>query len=827
MNAYELPLVIATGRSCRDMNWKSQRLTWGDLVRQLRTPRRTHETLAEYARMTKDARGRVKDVGGYVGGPVEGGRRNKGSVRQRYLVTLDIDAATPETWPTFCAAYRCAAFLYPTHSWTPEAPRYRLVVPLSRAVDVEEYQAIARRLAESVNIETIDPTTYEPERLMYWPSVSADAPYEPQEQQGEALDADAVLATFVNWHDLSQLPTAAQEAELVQRSIGRQGRPAEKPGIVGLFCRTYDVPAAIRQFLTDRYKEGPAPGRYTWAFGSSSNGLVLYEGGAFAYAHDATDPCSHRLCNAFDLVRIHLFGAQDEQTDETCPINRRPSYLAMQQWAEKDAAVIRRRMGEDYARAPQDFADVSPDKDFPATPTPPTGDVALPDWVEQLLPLLDCGKGGIVKSTMPNAQQIIAHAPGLKGVAYNAFASRIEVRSALPWSHKEEAFPRPWNNFDDSNLQLFLSRKPWEIKGKDGILAAFDTVAYRRQFHPVREFLRGLPHWDGVARLDALLIDYLGANDTELVRAMTRKTLVAAVARIFKPGTKFDYILTLMGQQGIGKSTLPRRLCYRDEWYNDTPINVEEKDGMEAIQGKWISEIAELSGYKKSDVETFKAFASKTVDHFRPAYGRRAVDCPRQGIFIATTNEFNIFKGDTGNRRFWPLQCYDQTPTRDVFRIPDDILFQLWAEAKYYYEQGEPLYLSADLEAEARRLQQAHNASAADERLGIIEAFLRKPIPSDWNTYTIAERYQYIQTGNPLYNAGPTQHYVTRKTITTIEVNCELFGYSPGNIPMRQAKEVANLLKMIPGVEQQKGQATMGIYGRQIWYKLNLPEEAE
>src|SRR5262245_34028023 len=220
-------------------------------------------------------------------------------------------------------------------------------------------------------------------------------------------------------------------------------------------------------------------------------------------------------------------------------------------------------------------------------------------------------------------------------------------------------------------------------------------------FDPVLDYLGSL-EWDGLSRVDDWLVRYCGAQDTPFNRAVGRKVLIAAVRRVKEPGCKFDYILVLEGDQGVGKSTALKILA-REENFSDAEIlGVDKREQQEAVQGVWIYEVAELDGLSKSEVTRVKVFLSKTVDSARPAYGRARVDRNRRCIFVATTNESTYLRDTTGNRRFWivPVGKIDLV---GLARDRD----QLWAEAVALEAQGEPLVLHEELWAVAEAMAQS------------------------------------------------------------------------------------------------------------------------
>lgn len=345
-------LTISVGKSRHDTHWQAQRISWPDLLERLRTPIRTTETAAEFAAMPAQQRAEIKDVGGFVGGDVRGGRRKSGNVQSRCLLALDADYGTMELWDVWTSMYGLAAGVYATHSHTPDKPRLRFLFPLARPVAPDEYEAIARRVASWLDIDAFDDTTYQPGRLMYWPSMPKDAEYIFEAQDGPWLDPDAVLSEYNDWHDTAEWPTSSHQTHKLRARAKAQGEPTDKPGIVGAFCRVYDVPAAIAKFLSTIY-DAAQEGRYTYRAGSAYGGAVLYDGGKFIYSHHDSDPAGGRLCNAFDLVRLHLYGELDG--DKDLPANEMPSFKAMQEMCQGDSAVLEELEARIKANALEDF----------------------------------------------------------------------------------------------------------------------------------------------------------------------------------------------------------------------------------------------------------------------------------------------------------------------------------------------------------------------------------------------------------------------------------------------------------------------------------------
>lgn len=251
----------------------------------------------------------------------------------------------------------------------------------------------------------------------------------------------------------------------------------------------------------------------------------------------------------------------------------------------------------------------------------------------------------------------------------NEFSLRIEKLRSPPWGGDAGA----WSDSDDLRLMYWLG-ETYHFNVKDDACAkAVKMVADKRPIHPVRDYLKGLA-WDGQYRLSTWLHRYLGCEDSDYTRAVSRKWLISAVARIMRPGCKADGVLILFGRQGKGKSTALSVLA--GDWFMDTPIPIGQKDAYEAIRGRWIIELGELDALNKVEATAAKTFFSSSEDTYRPSYGRHAVTSPRQCIFAGTTNHAVHQKDPTGNRRFWSVSVGNID--LEALRKDRD---QLWAEA--------------------------------------------------------------------------------------------------------------------------------------------------
>lgn len=783
--AHDKELEVATANSRRAKSWKNKKVAWSWLLERMSITTRTAETLAEYRAMGRDEQSQIKDTGAFVGGYCNNGSRS--DIRFRSVLALDADFAQEGLWDDWGVLYGAAAAVYSTHKHTPEKPRLRLVVPLSRNVTPDEYQAIGRRVAADLGIDQFDDSTYQPQRCMFWPSTSSDGEFVFQYLDGPFLDADAVLATYHDWKDMSAWPMSSRVAEIAKKAASKQADPLTKGGLVGAFCRAYGIAAAVEKFLPEVYVPCSEPGRYTYALGSTAAGVVVYED-KFVFSHHATDPASGALCNAWDMVRLHLFGEQDMDYEPGKPVASRPSWKSMTELAAADDAVkaqILADRNEEVMEA------------FDSTPAEEEG-----SWTKKLR----FTKDGAVASTIDNVVVILAHDPKLAGrLAYDDMSHNIVSLAPLPW-RKELG---QWTDADDSALRYYLE-KSYGLSGRDKIFDAVNVSAMNNRFHPVRDYLDSCA-WDDVPRVDTLLIDYLGAEDSPYTRAVTRKTLVAAVARIYNPGCKFDYILTFRGAQGIGKSTLVSRLG--GKWYSDSFSTMAGKDAYEALQGCWLLEMGELAGLKKSEAETIKLFISKQVDRFRPAYGRRTQEFPRQCIFIGTTNETAFLRDTTGNRRFWVVDTPNEA-TRNLWEeLTPEMVRCIWAEAVQMYRNGEDLFLPPDLEAVARDTQEAYEEENPKE--GLVADYLDRLLPANWDSMDLYDRRQWLE--------GSEVGTVQRERVCCVEIWAEALGGSPEKMDRYAVNEIMGMIARVGGWERQGNRrATISPYGRQKYYTRSV-----
>lgn len=778
-------MKISYGNSRFETKWKNSEISWEDFKRRVSSTIRTTETIEEYRRMTKAQQSNVKDKGGFVAGHLKGGRRKKNTVLCRSALALDMDYGTPDVWDEVIAKqpYRCCA--YGTHKHTSEKPRLRIVIPLSRDVSEVEYPAIARMAAKDIGIDLFDDSTYEAHRLMYWPSTSINGEFFYREKDGCDLNPDALLSRYDDWQDESTWPVSSRQSAVEHHGEKEMADPLTKPGIIGTFCRTYSMTDAIDTFLSDIYVPSSMENRYGYIPADSAAGVVIY-GDRFAYSHHATDPVCGKLLNAFDLVRLHKFSALDDKFPEDTPITKLPSYKAMSEMALQDGNVKALLAKERMAQAADDFA-------------------VSADWQKNLT----YDKAGNLQNTLRNLTLILQNDEMLKAIVFNQQLDGMEIKGTVPWKHPSKY----WRDADDAQLVSYIDTHYGTFSQRNFQIAV-TKVADDRSYHPIREYLDALPPWDSIPRVDTLLIDYLGADDNEYTRAVTRKTLCAAICRVQKPGCKFDSMLVLNGPQGIGKSTLISRLA--GEWFSDSlSLNdTKDKTAAEKLQGYWILEIGELAGLRKTEVETLRSFLSRQNDIYRAAFGKRATPHPRQCIFFGTTNaESGYLRDTTGNRRFWPVK----TPGGGIKRswdLDEYEISQIWAEVLEYVNAGEKLYLDANLNVYAKEEQ--CDAMESDEREGIVRDYLEKLLPENWADMTLYERRNYLN-GESEFGRSTHEGTVRRKYVSNMEIWCECFEKDRANLSISESNKIKSILVKLGWFRQEK-KLRIPLYGPQWIY---------
>jgi len=769
-------LPIAYGNSCYAKKWSNKTITFDELCTRLKITIRTVETQEEYPKLPKRDKDRVKDKGGFVGGLLKNNSRKRENIVSRSMLTLDADNASTDlisNFETFCNYKAC---LYTTHSHVPKSPRCRIIIPLARDVTSDEYTAISRYFTQSLGIDMFDECSYRPHQLMYWPTTPSNAEFIFKEVNKNWLNPDLFLASHPNWRDCTLLPTSSRESSIYKPTSRKQEDPLEKKGIVGAFCRAYSIESAIEKFLPSIYQPSIIEGRYDYIPADSSSGVIIYDG-KFVYSHHASDPACNKLLNAFDLVRIHKFGHLD--TSKEKPITQRPSYIEMISLAISDVKVKGIITKERFEKAGMDFDN---------------------DWNKKL----EINKRGNILDSLENIVLILRNDSSLKNIKFNLLSNSIVAVCEVPWNQTKPG----WSDADFAHLKIYIS-DVYKIYSPNKLKDALIAVADERAYHPVKNYFSNIPKWDGYKRIESIFIDYLGAEDSPYVREVTRKTMIAAVARIYEPGIKFDSVPILNGPQGIGKSTLFSKLSV--EWFSDslTLTDMKDKSGPEKLQGYWILELGELAGMRKADIETVKSFISRNDDKYRASYGVNVESHPRQCIVVGTTNAEDGFLRDiTGNRRFWPIKVTGNCKKKP-WHLTNDVISQIWAEALVLYYLGENLFLEGKVAIKAQSYQA--EALETDEREGLIKTYLDTPIPKSWDEFDIGQRRDYLAGFN---NGGGE----LRNKVCNLEIWCECLGKNPADFKKSDSYVISSIMKKMDNWGK-KDRTNFPIYGRQRFYE--------
>lgn len=774
-------LNIAYGNSRTAKFWSNKTIKFDELCDRLRTPIYTSETAEEYPKLPKGQRDDIKDKGGFVAGHLSGNRRQANKVVCRSMLVYDLDSIEPEFLKDISIKMHNKGCYYTTHSHMPEKPRARMIIPVSRDMTADEFNAAARYYAQDNGFITmLDPCSFSPHQLMYWPTCPSNGEYLFDTFDGDWLDPDEVFAQHPNWRDCSLLPTTPKESKVADRKVQQQKDPLEKECVVGAVCRAYTIQEVMDIYLSDIYEPtADGSGRYDYIPGEGSAGVVIYED-KFAYSHHATDPAGGKLCNAFDLIRIHKFADLDEKK----------SYAAAVEFLLKDERVGTQLLKEKQEKAKQEFE----------------------DWTQGL----QRDKNGNICNTLRNLTLILENDEKLQDIVFNQQLDGMEIKGSVPWKHPAKY----WRDADDAQLISYIDTNYGTFSERNYKIAVA-KVTDDRSYHPIREFLQALPDWDGVKRAETVLIDYLGADDNKYVRAVTRKSLCAAVKRVLDPGCKFDTMIVLNGPQGIGKSTLISLLG--GEWFSDSlSLNdTKDKTAAEKLQGYWILEIGELAGLRKAEVETLRSFISRQNDIYRAAFGKRPTPHPRQCIFIGTTNaESGYLRDTTGNRRFWPVKT-PGSGQKHSWELKEQDVKQIWAEALDLVEKGEKLYLTPEEDSLAKEEQRA--AMESDEREGLVREYLDTLLPDNWETMDLFERRNFL-SGNELGEIG-RKGTVRRTKVSSMEIWCECFGKERANIGRADSNAITAILIKLEW-ERLPNKIRMQLYGPQyVFVPKSVPDD--
>lgn len=580
--------VIAKG----DLGHVSNRhTTWGQFKKRLATPLRDpHMKMVQYQAMSLDKQQEAKDVGSYVLGHFEGGKRKKENIHFRSAIALDLDNPSFEQmdeirlglseicrWDFACVT---------TRSHTLMKAKYRLIFPSKKPIPAEHYFAVSRILTSKIfstvqeSMAATDDVSHRVAQVMFFSSCNSDAPFEFFENAGEVLDHEALLEEFgEGWNDYAQLPADENRPTRRPGQLAPAERPNEKQGPVGDFCRAYSVQAAIEKFLPDVYiKEGRDRDgmRYTYAQGSGYKGVVVYDDGQFIYSHHGTDPCSERNTNAFDMVRLHKFGSLDKVDGDPDSPGKTPSFKAMVAWAASDPLFIREKRRAEDARIDAALPtldddgdvtdrDVAPRESREPRPAP----VSLGDDLDELLgtPPIEDDEDAADEEAIPDYVARINRDHALVMLGGKAYIAFEQKDGRVDFGKTEDLHIKHAN-------QLISNGKG----GEEPISVAWIRHRKRRQylegvkFDPDYEGFGALNMWKGFGVEPK-------KGDCSLILKHIREVLcpdserdanylIGWLAHMFQfPSDKPGVSITIKGRKGVGKDTLGyyiKRMCERN-----------------------------------------------------------------------------------------------------------------------------------------------------------------------------------------------------------------------------------------------------------------------
>ena len=769
--------------SCKSNKWKPYEAEWTSFVEQrLQQPIITGETFATYKSLDKDEKQIYKDCGGYIFGSLQKNSRAKADVISRNALLLDVDFAPLDVWQKVISTYPYEIVMHSTHSHESAAPRYRLIVPLNRECTPDEYECVARTFAYYLDINIFDKTTFQRNRLMYFPSRSQDGEWVFEWQRGQLINVDSFLAVYADWRDMTAWPY--HKDERVHEGTGQKRQhPHEAAGIVGAFNRTYNIHDTISIFMSDLYTRSIGD-RYTYVKGSSANGVIVYDDVWF-YSYHATDPAEGRLLHSFELLTCHMFDNDAKKAlafISTIPEVRKTSIVS-------------------------DFANL---EDV-------TQEEINADWYGKL----EIDKSGKITPTDRNVRLIFENDVNLSGVfKYNEFVNNVYLMKGTSWRKDIQEKGDTIRNVDYPCLRTYMGQK-YEMTNRAMIDETMTTIAYENKFHPIRDYLSNLK-WDGVPRIETALIDYFGVEDNIYTREVFVTTLIGAIMRAFSAGVKHDTVLVLVGPEGTAKSEFFKRLG--GEWYSDT---FDMSQGMgnkvfEQLQGKWLIEIAEIDKLSRVEVGQVKYFITKSADTYRPAFGHVVEDFLRQCIFVASTNELTFLKSETGNRRFYPALIRNGMFERGLWQSKKYVythmdkyeVDQMWAEAFEMMLTGRTNRLSR--EAVAIVDASMEDFEEQSTLTGELDNKLLTLVPENYDNMSLEDVMKWW--AHPEMSVKGTRHL---KYVSGVQIWVELLGRTRETYNKLQSLEILSAIRKSSFIDANDTERMYTRrYGRQRCYKI-------
>lgn len=736
---------VATAPYAHSKTWTAGELSFEDLVSWLDEP------------------ALVKECGGYLLGQLAGGRRSKSTVLARDAITLDADAAEADL-PERVADLGVQAICHTTYRSTPTDPRYRLIFPTDRPMEPREYAVAATALMARLGADQFDPGSAQAERFMFRPSAQDPRYWRAEVYEGPALSVDELLIESGATVDYTG-------ADVPRSAIKRD--PTELPGTVGAFNRTYTIDEAIEAFDLPY----DAAGEGLWRYRPADSVAGLHEiAPGLVFSHHASDPAFNQTCSAFDLVRLHKYGELDTDADKHTPVHRLPSTDAMLSEAIAIPEVLTEATGPDFE------AELSGDPQA------------------YRLHLVRNKRTGAIKDEWQNWALLRDHF--FPAVSYNERTLNIEIAGnplELPWRGDHHTSTE-WGEADLYGLCHEIEAEFGLRPSRSYVNELIVTAAQKHRVDPIRDWLMTLV-WDGKPRVETCLP---GAQDTAYNRLVARKTLVAAVARAFDPGVKWDHTTIFYGGEGLGKT-----------WWIDTmahgysaPLGrIGEKDTLLTMRRSWISVADEGLSLKKADSDALKAFITMREDVFREPYGREVRAHPRGNVFWGTTNDPIFLRKQVGNRRFLIVHCESAV---DFAAITDDYVSQVWAEAVTLYQRGERLYLTPEegvFMADGRS-----EYVEEDSLLGMLEEWLSTLVPRYYDSWVASDRVSWRRDEAMGIQDTPGVRLLDRVCIA--QLWAEMLERKPGTMSRIDSLDLSRALREL-GWEPERQVRRFRFYGPQ------------
>ena len=376
-----------------------------------------------------------------------------------------------------------------------------------------------------------------------------------------------------------------------------------------------------------------------------------------------------------------------------------------------------------------------------------------------------------IKPTMNNIELIFNNDPNLIGLfGFDQFQGANIFLKQAPW-HDENKSGEKWRDSDDAELRAYLRRNYAELKEKQLIEDYVVVHARKNSFHPVKHFYETLPRWDGTPRAETLFVKFLGAEDSDYTREVTRKFLIGAIARIYHPGCDFQWAPVLQAAQRVGKSKLVKMLGGMEgvnpsgySWHVALKDSVDDAHALDVLQIGGIVEIEEFSAARRAEINALKSFISANADSRRGAYEKHASTHKRHVVFIVTCNDQQFLRDPTGNARFWIIKCTQKKFNR-VDGMTPDYIRQVWAEAYYRYMElfkdgFDESKLKPSLELEIRAEEIAESYLQDDGMTTEIKAFLEKRLPPAiiWKLMNKDDRHKFFVDGQIAFDLATLKY---------------------------------------------------------------------